>query len=87
MTSAQSLRQLNLEVRRRGNPDWWIDTRRVHPDRQIKVPMVRSPAAEATAKAYFATVAQDTELLCRRANILLCWAQYRALRATAFGLG
>ncbi len=71
MTSAQSLRQLNKELA--GRPDWWWDTRRVHPARQIVVPLVRSSEAEVAAKAFFAEVAKDAELLVKRASILFQW--------------
>jgi hypothetical protein len=73
LASSFALRGLNADIRRRENPNWWIDTRRVHPDRQIKVPMVRSPQAEVTARGFFAKVAHDPELLCRRMGILLQW--------------
>lgn len=77
MTSEQSIRALNQELHRRGNPEWWIDLHRVHPARQIRLPLVRSSQAEQLARAFFASISRDAELLCRRAGILYQWARGR----------
>ena len=71
-----SIAYLNRELRHR-DPDWWIDQRRVHPARQIKVAVVRSPESEVIAREFFATVAKDPELLGKRAGVLLRWDEQR----------
>jgi hypothetical protein len=74
MNDRQLLRQLNREIDRLDNPDWWQPhTRRVDPARMITVPLVRASDKEVIAKAFFASVARDPELLARRAGILAQW--------------
>lgn len=71
------LKSVNNQIKNLDNPEWYVNTRRIHPERQIKVAMVRSSQMEAVAREFFATVAQDPELLTKRANILLSWHQQR----------
>ena len=71
-----ALRSINRELRHR-DVDWWIDNRRIHPERQVKVPVVRGPDAEVIAKQFFETVAKDPGLLSLRAGILLTWHEQR----------
>lgn len=76
------LGHINREIVRRGNPDWWIDTVRYHPDRRVRVPLARTSTTELLARELFVKVARDPELLTRRAVVLLSWYQQRKLMST-----
>jgi len=88
MKNQRILASVNADIRRKGDPDWWIGLRRVHPERQIRVPIVRGPHAETLARQFFAGVSQDAELLRRRAVILWQWySQRREDRVTPIAAG
>jgi hypothetical protein len=73
------LRELNRELEKKGNPEWWQPILyRTHPEREVRIPLVRSSANQALAQEFFASVAQDKELLVRRAWILFQWARETA---------
>jgi hypothetical protein len=74
MTTKQSLKQLNRELRRIDDPDWWTGyTRRIHPARQITAPLVRSSEMQVLAREFFASIAHDKILLERRAQVIITW--------------
>lgn len=70
------LRDLNREIE---EPDWFLAGRRIHPERQISAPLVRTSEAEHIARRFFAEVAADPDLIVRRAQILFQWATARGI--------
>jgi hypothetical protein len=66
-TNARILRELNAEIAKGENRNWWRESRlRVHPLRMIPL---------STVDEFFAGVAQDPELLRKRQGILAQWAR------------
>ena len=81
MTDKELLKSTNKDLFRKGeiNPNWYLYGQRIHPERQIKMRMHRSSEMEILAQQFFAEISRDSELLAKRANILLDWWRQRRL--------
>lgn len=77
LTASKSLRYVNKEIDRCENPQWYIDVRRIHPERQIRLPIVRCSSNEILAREFFVKAAHDPEILAKREILLSIWSEQR----------